>query len=605
MAVADITNFEITYKDVMAPIGYKRVMCGMDTSVGGDITRGLENAFPTFIWTEHGDTDSCVEEIDIIYDQEEPPPGYVKVDTDLVGGLERHCYLCYKLTEPEDDQRTTTNNTTTTATTTTTSSNASTSNTTNSANESTTIKKDIVLPLCSMKICYAMDHDLTGEGYERLDKNILKGTNNEDEAFIWYRRREPSDRLKWSAKRLEIGDLLDAKDTVNKWCFACIIEKDPYHHPGEIKVHFTRWEGSKYDAWYSVSSRALSEYSTKSKEETNIIPGKQWTTTVEIIDAKMKKLDLVRHDKYKLDEYLEKQLSVYVARCTGYNVNPKEEIIPKIYEMFKLVVEILAEQINGDGIINEKLLILGVTVLYADEQVNYFFQHEGYHETSSGVMGFFSGSHGEHEIVNNAAPEIFIRTRGRRGHNDSKYYGALFNLFGSTGVFDSILRRLNGQKGKQTHTSNPGNMTMNNLEQIVKILTKPYKWYVSKFQDSFFPKFQTCVFNRLSTLNNLELQSLDQNKLNNILHLVEKLLLETIDNFSGDEMLEKFQLQLSRTLLTCNFLNKRLLGVELLVEWIQRTERKDNCSATREEEESKYNHNNRRALPKSKWLGKF
>ena len=57
--------------------------------------------------------------------------------------------------------------------------------------------------------------------------------------------------------------------------------------------------------------------------------------------------------------------------------------------------------------------------------------------------------HGEHEIVNNAAPEIFIRTRGRRGHNDSKYYGALFNLFGSTGVFDSILRRLNGQKGKQ------------------------------------------------------------------------------------------------------------------------------------------------------------
>jgi len=220
-------------------------------------------------------------------------------------------------------------------------------------------------------------------------------------------------------------------------------------------------------------------------------------------------------------------------------------------------------------------------------------------------MGFFSGSHGEHEIVNNAAPEIFIRTRGRRGHNDSKYYGALFNLFGSTGVFDSILRRLNGQKGKQTHTSNPGNMTMNNLEQIVKILTKPYKWYVSKFQDSFFPKFQTCVFNRLSTLNNLELQSLDQNKLNNILHLVEKLLLETIDNFSGDEMLEKFQLQLSRTLLTCNFLNKRLLGVELLVEWIQRTERKDNCSATREEEESKYNHNNRRALPKSKWLGKF
>lgn len=329
------------------------------------------------------------------------------------------------------------------------------------------------------------------------------------------------------------------------------------------------------------------------------MPGKQWNTTVEFIEAKMKKLQSVRHDMYKLDEYLEKQLSVYVARCTGYNVNPKEEVVPKIYELFKMLVEILSDQICGNGPINEKLLILGVTILYADEQVNYFFEHEGYEEARGGVLGFFSRGGGGPEIVENAPPEDYIRTRGRIGQNDSKYYGALFNLFGSRGCFDAILRRLSvvprdsdveddavlvstsrrneESKNDASSSGEPPRLTMDELSHIVKILTKPIysKWYVIKFQDDFFPKFQVSVFNRLSQLSNIELQKLDQKKLLNILALVERLLLETIDNFSGDEMLEKFQIELSKTLVTCHYLNKRLLGVEILLEWIQRAERKD------------------------------
>ena len=200
--------------------------------------------------------------------------------------------------------------------------------------------------------------------------------------------------------------------------------------------------------------------------------------------------------------------------------------------------------------------------------------------------------------MENAPEEDYIRTRGRHGHNDSKYYGALFNLFGSRGCFDHILTRLNvreggnqnnqdnqdnqdnqeskGKESKGGGNTGPPRLSMNELSHLVKILTRPCKWYVPKFQEQFFPQFQTSVFNRLSQLSNHELQQLDQAKLQDILSLVEKLLLETIDNFSGDEMLERFQLQLSRTLLTCPYLNKRLLGVELIIEWIQRAERKDN-----------------------------
>jgi len=81
--------------------------------------------------------------------------------------------------------------------------------------------------------------------------------------------RQSSDDLPWSATTLDIGDLVDAKDTVNNWCFACVIEKDPDGHPGEIKVHCTRWEGDVYDAWYNVSSPELAEYGTRSTETHN------------------------------------------------------------------------------------------------------------------------------------------------------------------------------------------------------------------------------------------------------------------------------------------------------------------------------------------------
>ena len=68
-------------------------------------------------------------------------------------------------------------------------------------------------------------------------------------------------------------------------------------------------------------------------------------------------------------------------------------------------------------------------------------------------------------------------------------------------------------------------------------------------------------------------------------------------------MLEKFQLQLARTLLICPYLNKRLLGVETIIEWIQRSERKDNLSRSREQDYGeKYDNRNHQYLPKAKWL---
>ncbi len=537
--VADITAFAVTYKDVMAPMGYSRV-----TNVEGVscITKNVEGAYDTFLWSQHGDAERRVSHIDLCFDDQPPPPGFSKLGETLLGGHERRCYLCYKLTAAEGNEQA------------------------SSGADGEGKGQAPLLPLCGLKIAFAAAHDLAGEGYEKLDKNILDGLGGE--AYIHFRRRRPGDRLKWNAKRLELGDLLDAKDTVNNWCFAMVIGVDADLHPGEIKIHYTRWEGERWDEWISTSSARLAEYGTKSREETSIKQGTLWNTSVDALTAKMEKLALVSGNPHKLDEFLEKQCSVFVARCLGYNCEPKAEVVPMIYELLKCLVGVFVSQLAGDTPVNRKLLQLCVQVLYADPSVSFYFLHEGY-KASSGIMGFMSSSP---DIVEDAPEETYVRTRGRQGQGDSKYYGALINYFGEQGGFDAILRRLEAPVGDRLR------MSLDELRDVVCILAKPSKWYASRFQDDFFPRFQQAIFQRMSNLSNKELSTLDQDVLNAILEKVEKLLLDTIEDFSGDEMLEKFQLQLSRTLLTCPYLNKRLLGVEILLEWIQRVERKEKAS---------------------------
>ena len=616
MAVADITSFDITYKDVMAPIGYKRTMCGMDGSVGGNITRGLDGAVPTFIWSSHGDAARAVDDIDLVYGDAPAPPGFIRIEKDLVGGLDSSCYLCYKLTQEEGGAASATR-----------ASGTDPSGTSGESKTGITTKKvdsNTRLPICAIAICYDAAHDLTGKGYAKLDKNILAGVPGA-QAFIHYRRRQPSDRLRWSAKRLELGDLLDAKDTVGNWCFAVVIEIDPFTHPDQIKVHFTRWEGDRWDAWYHVSSNALAEYGTRSKEETSIKQGKLWTPPggVDALDTKIAKFLSVKDDPFKLDELIEKQLDVFVSRCLGYDVNPKEEIVPKIYKLLRVIVEALADQLVGDKPLNAKLLSLGLKCLYGDPTVSYFFHHEGYSD-SMRVMNMFAPKSkiaGLEDDKDNPFPdEDFVRTRGRHGQGDSRYYGALINLFGAKGGFDGILNRMRWPRSSQgasgadsfasPSTGNPPRLSLVELKKIVAILAKPAeKWYVTSFQESYFPKFERAVFERLGNLSDEELSKLDQRDMEAILTDVESLLLHTLDDFSGDQRLELFQIHMGKTLLTCPFLNKRLLGVELLIEWIQRAERKDEPIPYESKVSSMYygspynnNYSAAPPLPRAQWL---
>ena len=134
------------------------------------------------------------------------------------------------------------------------------------------------LPLCDIRICYGADVVL-GDGFTCLRKNLLQGyfppaggggggggaaAEKEGDvsgpaAYVYYRRRSPSDRLVWSPKRLELGDLLDAKDEHGGWCFATVVGMDPRRG---LRIHYTRW-GDEHDEWIRVSeTKRLAPYAT-------------------------------------------------------------------------------------------------------------------------------------------------------------------------------------------------------------------------------------------------------------------------------------------------------------------------------------------------------
>ena len=86
--VSDITAFDVTYANVLAPVGFHKAMTAKDDCVSADITNGIEGAQVTNLWyAQKDDEEDPIVNIDIIYDEEETPYGFTKVNKALGGGF--------------------------------------------------------------------------------------------------------------------------------------------------------------------------------------------------------------------------------------------------------------------------------------------------------------------------------------------------------------------------------------------------------------------------------------------------------------------------------------------------------------------------------------
>ena len=369
------------------------------------------------------------------------------------------------------------------------------------------------LPICDIVICYGNDHDL-GPGWSCCSQNLLQGyanstqtetekkedtmemdQNNLPESYIYYRRRLPRDKLIWSPKYLQLGDMLDAKDDQNNWCFATIIDTSP--HLG-MKIHYTRWT-SNYDEWIQrTETRRLAEYGTKSTEETKITRGNQHKVSIKLIQTKINTFTkLINEKNYEqIDDFIESQLSMFVSQCIGYSITctvdedsdsgtdndsdsgtgngganglntsmdesmVRQKCVTKIYELLKLIVKCSVWQLkNKKKSPSIRLLQLLKVALLADTtkntySVNYFFEEHGHGENDNESKEnqedeSLQGNQGNQNVLewNSSASSATTTTTMGNDLTKSKYYIQLYNLFGSLGGLNAILERIDGEVGE-------------------------------------------------------------------------------------------------------------------------------------------------------------
>ena len=154
--VADITAFDVTYANVLAPVGFHKAMTAKDECVSADITNGIEGAQVTNLWyAQQDDEEDPIVNVDVIYDEEETPFGFTKLDKDLVGGLqEEKSYIIYQRMSQLKMV----------------------------VGDGNNIEK--LLPLCSLKIAFSKDFDpIFLPEYEKVHKNILR---TKGEAFLFF-----------------------------------------------------------------------------------------------------------------------------------------------------------------------------------------------------------------------------------------------------------------------------------------------------------------------------------------------------------------------------------------------------------------------------------
>ena len=613
--VSDITAFDVTYANVLAPVGFHKAMTAKDDCVSADITNGIEGAQVTNLWyAQKDDEEDPIVNIDIIYDEEETPYGFTKVNKDLVGGLEdEKSYIIYQRASQYK----------------------------NVMGGGDNIEE--LLPLCSVKIAFSKEFEaIFLPGYEKVHKNILR---TKGEAFLFFRRRKITDKTRWHPRHLKLKDLCDAFDEYGSWCFAQIIEMNNPNFPGMAKVHYTRWLGPKYDEWLPLNKRRFAPYNTKPKKKTEVKIGRPWQLEVNDVTSLIKTLVEIQNDPDAIDKECEVSLILMVDRFLRKKLVPPpppttdddyydyddnmgrmdsgddndddkkydeesaaNELKNTVYQFFRKIVQIGVWMLKDRTRIRAKFISILRKVLFANKDFAFFFENEGYNKSGTyfrydtpfvlpepidyssllGIVDNFDEMKIESETTaveddstdkeqkkkeDNKKTKLFIETTGslnRRLKGNSLYYSALFNYFAEIGGLDSIISILDQDKDDENRVS------LKVVEDLVAIVCAPKKYYTnSKWTKEFIVEFQQKLEKRLAELSKKELQKLDDACVNNILDTSEQLFLQVDDDFSGDKRREIYNLNLIKRVLCCSTLNKRIEAIDNLLTYIRLTEERD------------------------------
>lgn len=290
-----ITNFDISYGGALAPVGFHR-MTQKDGSPA-ELNKGCSGA-SSYLWYHTGDNQGDpIVELLLIDVSEDTPEGFERMNRTFMKNGRSGKVLCFRRSTEVDPIGSVT----------------LVFSNSNSPEEG--IPDDVAIP----------------EGYEILPINA--NPEGSQAAYLCFNYTSKDAPPVWSPHVLKVGDWVDAKDTVNKWCVAQVVEANEE----VVKIHYKGW-AAKWDEEVPRSDTTkLSEHGTHTKgKDTGYgrrAQGDMWELPIESIretqDRMLSIFQAMNEDQKVSEEdeqFMKGDLPAFVEKCLTSTIDPPEHV---------------------------------------------------------------------------------------------------------------------------------------------------------------------------------------------------------------------------------------------------------------------------------------
>eukprot|EP00499_Haloplacidia_sp_CaronLabIsolate_P014916 CAMPEP_0196770678 /NCGR_PEP_ID=MMETSP1104-20130614/1273_1 /TAXON_ID=33652 /ORGANISM="Cafeteria sp., Strain Caron Lab Isolate" /LENGTH=499 /DNA_ID=CAMNT_0042140793 /DNA_START=81 /DNA_END=1576 /DNA_ORIENTATION=- len=342
-APTDITDLAVTYKDVMAPVGYRKVTSGFgDATVAADLNNG-NGGTQVYLWYACREEGLPISEIVVLYDDEEVPEGFDKVDKDLTKGVDSRVYVAFKRVPAEPPAE----------------------GSTQRVVQALTVEFSEASP---------------GEEWTRVDRNLCR--TDEGKVYLWCKMGARLIRKKWDPAELKLEDYLDCLDTANKWCGAQVIRVD--REANTIRVHYLGW-ADRWDEDINIVTqrRRVAEFQTKSDSsyrpdiKTQGIALDLPAELVEEFRAKLERYRAGDLEGEEEDKFWNGDLQQLLENCLSRDITDRS-VLPNVWALFKDVLDMFVEYVRGEQPVPEHVCGFVAKMFGTDKNFTWFYTHNGF-----------------------------------------------------------------------------------------------------------------------------------------------------------------------------------------------------------------------------------
>jgi len=461
---------------------------------------------PAYLWCKKSD-DDAITGLSIIYDDDEPLAGWIKIPQDLNRDRGDPSYLCY--TKNKEDQE----------------------------------EKGLMMA----KV--VGEDEAIGTGFERVEESI---TRSGDALYLAISNRETREQ-DYLPKR--VGEIIDCMDTIKKWCVGTVqkMEKD------RVEVHYRGWS-DKWNAWVPLKQGRIARYRTHTHGETDpdenrsaFRLNRDKVGYLENLTASV--VRLIQKDEWEgKDDTALSEIEMEVKRILNAVVD-EPPVIQIVLFFLEKVLELAIEGYKRAAPIPTCCLYSLVRVFGSDTESQRFYQKYGIGDNKKLVHGEFAI-----DKPNNS--------RWRHDQLNSSHLLDNINIFGKKQGFEYCLQRMTIPTGELIKEETT--MCIKSIRFTLMAFGGSCRSHMNpEFLKKFVPRLKDIIESRLNNITDQELKEAGRTYVNHIITDLGAFMKEINDDDEEvDEALEMLKIKMTLRLMKCKALEKRIQGMLELKEII-------------------------------------